>query len=93
MPEYLFRRTGGVVGLLICLIEEACMAAIGDGTERLGMELLDSVAIDLGRLPGRDPSAGEIPDLPPQPREREKRGKRGRNTVFDDRGAAGAAAR
>ena len=92
MPEYLFRRTGGVVGLLSCLIEEACMASIETGAEQLGTELLDAIAIDLSRLPGRDPAAGEIPELPPQPGKRENRKKRARNTVFDDKGAAGAAA-
>ena len=91
MPEYLFRRTGGVVGLLSCLIEEACMAAIDSGTEQLSPELLDSVAIDLSRVPGRDPSAGEIPDLPAQAGPRKKTRKRARNTVFDDKGATGAA--
>jgi hypothetical protein len=46
MPEYLFRRTGGVVGLLSCLIEEAaCMACIETGAEQLGTELLDAIAI------------------------------------------------
>ena len=91
MPEYLFRRTGGVVGLLSCLIEEACMAAIDSGTEQLSPELLDSVAIDLSRVPGRDPAAGEIPDLPAQAGPRKKTRKRARNTVFDDKGATGAA--
>ena len=93
MPEYLFRRTGGIVGLLSCLIEEACMAAIDTGTERLGPDLLDEIDIDLGRLPGRDPAAGEIPDLPPNAGQRKKARKKPRNTVFDDKGAAGAAAR
>lgn len=92
MPEYLFRRTGGVVGLLSCLIEEACIAAIDNGTERLGRELLDEITIDPGRLPGRDPGAGEIPGLPRQAGARENTKKRARNTVFDDKGGAGAAA-
>jgi hypothetical protein len=94
MPEYLFRRTGGVVGLLSCLIEEACMAAISNGAEKLSMELLDEITIDLSQVPGRDPGAGEVPDLPPQPSGRKKPGKRARNTVFDDKGSghAGAAA-
>jgi AAA domain len=93
MPEYLFRRTGGVVGLLSCLIEEACMSAIDTGAEQLSKELLDSVAIDPTRVPGRDPAAGEIPDLPPQAGKRENGRKRARNTVFDDKGTADAAAR
>ena len=88
MPEYLFRRTGGVVGLLGCLIEEACMTAIETGAERLGHDLLEDIAIDLSKIPGRDAEAGEVPALPEQPTTppSKSRRKRGRNTVFDDRG-------
>jgi Bacterial TniB protein len=35
MPEYLFRRTSGVVGLLERLIEDGCAAAIATGREQL----------------------------------------------------------
>jgi hypothetical protein len=92
MPEYLFRRTGGIVGLLGCLIEEACMAAIDTGEERLTQELLDEVDIDLSNLPNRDPDAGELPDVPAQPAmPRKTKKKRGRSTVFDDRGARSVA--
>jgi len=92
MPEYLFRRTGGIVGLLGCLIEEACMAAMDTGEERLTQELLDEVDIDLSKIPNRDPEAGELPELPGQPAKSESTKKnRGRNTVFDDRGARSAA--
>lgn len=92
MPECLFRRTGGVVGLLSCLIEEACMAAIDNGTETISQDILDEITIDLSRVPGRDPGAGEVPDPPPRPSGGKKRGKRARSTVFDDKGGAGAAA-
>jgi len=88
MPEYLFRRTGGVVGLLGCLIEEGCMAAMETGAECLSQDLLDDVAIDLSKIPGRDAEAGEVPAVPEQqalPRAKGTK-KRGRNTVFDDRG-------
>jgi hypothetical protein len=88
MPEYLFRRTGGVVGLLGCLIEEACMTAMETGAECLSQDLLDDVAIDLSKIPGRDAEAGEVPAVPEQqalPRAKGTK-KRGRNTVFDDRG-------
>jgi hypothetical protein len=91
MPEYLFRRTGGIVGLLGCLIEEVCMAAIDTGEERLTKELLDEVDIDLSKIPNRDPDAGELPDVPAQPAKTKKTKKRGRNTVFDDRGVRSAA--
>lgn len=90
MPEYLFRRTDGVIGLLACLIEDACMAAIDSGGEKLDMDLLDEITIDLSRFPGHDPASGEVP-APPRPAGRKKTGKRPRNTVFDDKGAAGAA--
>ncbi len=95
MPEYLYRRTSGVVGLLGCLVEEACMNAIETGAERLSHDLLEDVAIDLSKIPGRDAEAGEIPAVPEQsaaPKTRSKR-KRGRNTVFDDRGTDLAATR
>ena len=90
MPEYLFRRTGGVVGLLERLIEDGCSEAIGTGEERLTADLLDDVDISLGNLSRRDPAAGEVPPVPARQRPRAKR--RPRNTVFDDRGAPGTGA-
>jgi hypothetical protein len=92
MPEYLFRRTGGVVGLLACLIEEACMAAIDGGTERLSTSLLDEIAIDLSRIPGRDPGAGEVPGPPATGGAPRKARNRPRSTVFDDKGGASTSA-
>ena len=47
MPEYLYRRTNGVVGLLERLIEDGCREAIDTGTERLDQALLDNVALSL----------------------------------------------
>jgi Bacterial TniB protein len=92
MPEYLFRRTNGVVGLLERLIEDGCREAITTGAERLTDTLLDGIAIDLLNAPGRDPATGEIPAVPHQPATNTDRArKRGRNTVFDDRGPAAAA--
>ena len=41
MPEYLFRRTGGIVGLLERLIEDGCAQAIDTGAEQLTIDLLD----------------------------------------------------
>ncbi|MET8539896.1 hypothetical protein ABZW03_04450 [Kitasatospora sp. NPDC004799] len=94
MPEYLFRRTGGIVGLLRRLIEDGCTEAIDSQAEELTVDLLAGIPIRLGNLADRDPTAGEIPEIPediavpaPAPRPRRK----GRNTVFDDRGERPAA--
>jgi hypothetical protein len=86
MPEYLFRRTGGVVGLLERLIEEGCTEALDTGTETLTEDLLDAVTIDIGNDQHRDPAAGEIPAVPAQPTKATRR--RPRNTVFDDHGTS-----
>jgi hypothetical protein len=92
MPEYLYRRTSGVVGLLERLIEDGCREAIDTGTERLGQALLDNVVLSLPETSGRDAQAGEIPAIPPAPAQPGGSGtgkrQRGRNTVFDDRGPA-----
>jgi hypothetical protein len=87
MPEYLFRRTHGVVGLLRRLIEDGCAKAIATGEERLTPGLLAGTAIHLGSLSDLDAEAGEVPDIPedstppPEPKKR-----RPRSTVFDDHG-------
>jgi hypothetical protein len=92
MPEYLFRRTDGVVGLLERVIEDGCREAIDTGTERLTQTLLDNVTLSLAGDSCRDADAGEIPAVPPVPTQ-PGRGKengerrRGRNTVFDDHGS------
>ena len=92
MPEYLYRRTDGVVGLLERVIEDGCREAIDTGTERLTQAVLDNVVLSLAGSPGRDAGAGEIPSVPPgsPPPDGTDTGrrKRGRNTVFDDRGPA-----
>ena len=92
MPEYLYRRTNGVVGLLERLIEDGCREAVDTGTERLDQALLDSVALSLPDIHDRDAGAGEIPPIPPAPPRAGGSGagkrKRGRNSVFDDRGPA-----
>ncbi|WP_405819835.1 AAA family ATPase [Streptomyces sp. NBC_01390] len=92
MPEYLFRRTEGIVGLLKRLIEDGCTKAMENTQENLTISLFDEIPINLGNIPGRDAASGEIPVLrgeeeavPP------KRRKRGRNTVFDDQGGRPAA--
>lgn len=88
MPEYLFRRTHGVVGLLRRLIEDGCAQAIATGEERLTPELLAGIVIRLDNREDLDPDAGEVPDIPfgiAPPRPLKKK-RKPRNTVFDDRG-------
>ncbi|MFE3858710.1 TniB family NTP-binding protein [Streptomyces griseorubiginosus] len=90
MPEYLFERTDGVVGLLERLLEDGCREAIDSGTECLTEPLLNGIAITPGP-PGRDRAAGEIPDIPEPKRPAKKAsGRRPRNTVLDDKGPAAA---
>ncbi|MFI7358256.1 TniB family NTP-binding protein [Streptomyces avidinii] len=84
MPEYLFTRTNGVVGLLERLIEDGCTEAITSGAERLTETLLDSLPLTLAGA-GRDALAGEIPAVPAASARRPRGGRR-RNTAFDDRG-------
>jgi len=86
MPEYLFRRTGGIVGLLKKLIQEGCRHAIETGREQITSGLLDDLAISPEDLPGLDPEAGEVPDIPAAPATSSRKPRKGRNTVFDDRG-------
>jgi hypothetical protein len=82
MPEYLFRRTSGVVGLLERLTEDGCTAAIATGRENLTTALLDDIDLTVSAA-GRDPAAGEVPAIPPRPA---RRGRKPRSTVFDDHG-------
>lgn len=96
MPEYLFERTNGVVGLLERLIEDGCQEAIASGAECLSEALLDGIAITLDKAPLRHPGAGEVPDIP-EPgnaaanKSRPARRTRPRNTVLDDHGPAASA--
>ena len=51
MPEYLFRRTGGVVGTVNRLVTEAVLIAVDNsddetGEERITIELLDGITAD-----------------------------------------------
>jgi hypothetical protein len=89
MPEYLFHRTNGVVGLLERLIEDGCGHAIAAGVERLTQTLLDGVVLNAA---GNDTAAGNSPRAaaqPGQPQEAPGKRRRGRNTAFDDNGQAG----
>lgn len=87
MPEYLFGRTRGIVGLLERLIEDGCARAVDTGVERLTTDLLDAIDINLGNVPGRDHTAGEIPNVPARPATTSKKTRRTRNTVYDDQGS------
>ncbi|MGV9337928.1 hypothetical protein [Streptomyces sp. NPDC003688] len=94
MPEYLYRRTHGVVGLLRQLIEDACTWAIRTGLETITSDLLETITINLGNVPDRDRDAGEIPDIdltPESTKRPPRKRKRVRNTVFDDPGTPAAA--
>ncbi|MEV6420246.1 TniB family NTP-binding protein [Streptomyces sp. NPDC051662] len=95
MPEYLFERTNGVVGLLERLIEDGCQEAIDSSEECLTESLLEGIAITVDGDTARDPGAGEIPAVPsvksgPTAGPRSAKRKRPRNTVLDDRGPAAA---
>jgi len=90
MPEYLFRRTHGIVGLLRRLIEDGCAQAIATGEERLTPALLAGTTIRLGNLADLDPGSGEIPDIPADASPPKKK-RKARNTVFDDHGTRSAA--
>ncbi len=83
MPEYLFRRTGGIVGLVKKLIQAGCRHAIETGHEQITIDLLDALTLSSADLPDLDPESGEIPDIP----ERTRNQRKSRNTVFDDRGS------
>ncbi|WP_439678214.1 AAA family ATPase [Embleya sp. MST-111070] len=90
MPEYLMRRTDGVIGLLERLVEDGCQEAIDSGRETLDEDLLDEIVLSLDD-PDRDPRAGEVPAIPGSSPPAPARRTAGRNTVLDDRGPAAAA--
>jgi len=67
-------------------IQEGCRHAIEAGTEQITAGLLDTLALSPADLPGLDPDAGEIPDIPASPTPPSRKPRKRRNTVFDDRG-------
>jgi hypothetical protein len=90
-PEYLFRRTGGIVGLVKKLIQAGCRHAIETGHERITIDLLDTLTLSPADLPDLDPESGEIPDIPqPARKPATKPTGRARNTSFDDHGSPAA---
>ncbi|MER6031691.1 AAA family ATPase [Streptomyces sp. NPDC001851] len=90
MPEYLFNRTGGVVGVLEKLIQHGCRRAIEDKSERLTKELFNQFTVTPGDMPDLDAESGEQPKIPPHKPTPGKKKPKGRNTVFDDDGPAAA---
>lgn len=46
LDEYLYRRTGGMIGSLSQLIRGAAILAIEEGTERISRDLLDVIPVD-----------------------------------------------
>ena len=59
LSEYLFGRTGGMIGSLSQLVRGAAILAIADGTKQITRDLLDLVPVDhaaqraASRRPGR----------------------------------------
>lgn len=93
MPEYLFRRTRGIIGILRKLIQKACRQAVETGEEEITISLLESLALTRKDLPGLGPDSGEIPGgvLADAPAARKPaKPRKPRNTVFDDHGAPAA---
>ncbi|SFT22452.1 TniB family NTP-binding protein [Streptomyces sp. ok210] len=84
MPEYLMRRTGGVVGLLGRLIEDGAQEAMESGKELIDETLLDEIVLRRDE-PDQPPDEPVIPADPPTTSEN-PRAKRTRNTTFDDHG-------
>ncbi|WP_329345567.1 AAA family ATPase [Streptomyces microflavus] len=89
MPEYLWKRTKGVVGILEKLIQHGCRRAIADKSERLTKELLNQFTVTPEDMPDLDAASGEQPDIPLHEPTQKKKPKGG-NTVFDDDGPAAA---
>jgi len=88
IPEYLFRRTGGIVGLVKKLVQAGCRHAIETGHEQITTDLLDALALSPADLPDLDPGAGEVPHIPAPPAAQPRKPAKPRSTVFDDRGTS-----
>ncbi|MER7151404.1 TniB family NTP-binding protein [Streptomyces lydicus] len=89
MPEYLMRRTGGVVGLLGRLIEDGAQEAMDSGREALDEDLLDEIVLRRDDMTDA-PDEPAVPKSPPATRRSSRTKRRPRNTVFDDRGPRAA---
>jgi hypothetical protein len=87
MPEYLARRSEGVVGILARLIADGAQEAMDSGREMLDENLLDEIVIgreDREEAPA-EPAPAPKADATPQRR------RKSRNTSFDDHGPDAAA--
>ncbi|MGW7253829.1 hypothetical protein [Streptomyces sp. NPDC054834] len=82
MPQYLFRRSEGVIGILGRLITDAAQEAKDSGRETLDETLLDEIMIGREDRPA-DGVADETERAVPQSRTERCPG---RSTVFDDLG-------
>ncbi|MFG2513532.1 AAA family ATPase [Streptomyces sp. NPDC048584] len=89
MPEYLYGRCAGVVGILGRLVRDAAIAAMQSGKEKIDEALLEGIII------GRENPAHGIgqaldetgePETPKPKTSRTRPRKASRNTVFDDHG-------
>nr|BAJ19038.1 putative ATP/GTP-binding protein [Streptomyces sp. SANK 62799] len=85
MPEYLMRRTGGVVGLLGRLLEDGAQEAMESGKELIDESLLDEIMLRRDE-PEHAPDEPVIPPDPPTAEKKTPQAKRPRNTTFDDHG-------
>ncbi|WP_380286432.1 hypothetical protein [Kitasatospora purpeofusca] len=90
MPEYLMRRSGGVVGILGRLIADGAQEAMDSGKETLDEALLDGIVI--GREEPVGPAATQDQFAEPAQAKPRAGRARGRNTVFDDHGSQAATA-
>ena len=63
LDEYLYRRSGGMIGSLSQLVRGAAILAIEDGSEQISKQLLDSVPVDYAA------ERGDTASRPPPPRK------------------------
>ncbi|MER7407072.1 TniB family NTP-binding protein [Streptomyces sp. NPDC000070] len=78
MPEYLMRRTGGVVGLLGRLLEDGAYEAMESGKELIDENLLDEIMLRRDE-PEQPPDEPVIAANPPTTKKKTSRAKRPRN--------------
>ncbi len=67
LSEYLYHRSGGMIGSLSQLIRGAAVLAIEDGSERITEDLLEAVPVDFAA------ERSEALTAPERPRSRRRR--------------------